>query len=66
MYSIMPESVIYARQKTQGRKITATVGGIRVEGERQGDHIRVERLLSSDPTAFLKCGISPGQRIRIR
>ena len=65
LYTIMPNEVIMNKDENPQRTQTVSCKGVLLEGVREGNMLKITRLISSDPKYFLDSSFCPGNYIKI-
>lgn len=65
LHTIEPAELIFPAEMTGGTCSAARVEGQLVMGVRQGRTLRISRLISTDPAAYLNPRFAPGSQILI-
>lgn len=65
LYTIVPESLIVNNKATEKTEVVRFDNGL-VEGVRNGDRLKITRIISSDPSVFLNGELCPGNYIKVR
>lgn len=65
LYTIMPEALIMNKNTGAAKTEVLKFDNAFIEGVRNGDKLKITRIVSSDPSVFLSGELCPGNYIKI-
>lgn len=65
LYTIMPLEMVMNNLNENKKTETVFINGMMIEGVKCGEHMRITRIISSNPNDYLNNSFSPGSYVKL-